>query len=85
MIHFVIRGRDCGERISKSRVSEAGVYNVSPEYLAFKGEPEIFQATLKVQWPPGVNSIMCEFPEGGVESLYVLCALGSAEKQTRFA
>ncbi len=85
MIHFVIRGHDHGERISKSWVRKAGVYNVSPEYLAFKGEPEIFQATLNVLWPPGLNSITCEFPEGGVESLYVLCALGSAEKQTRFA
>lgn len=35
-------GRDCGERISKSWVSEAWVCDVSPEYLAFKGDPENF-------------------------------------------
>ena len=68
--------RECGERITWSWVSEAWVYNVSPEYLAFKGNPVIFQAALKVLWMLGVDSITCGFPDGGVVSLYILCAQG---------
>ena len=67
---------DCGETITGSSVSEAGVYNVSPEYLAFKGNPVIFQAALKVHCLLGVDSITCQFPEGGVGSYYFLFAHG---------
>ena len=68
--------RDGGESITGSSVSEAWVYIVSPEYLAFKGNPVIFQAALKFHWLLGVDSVTCEFPEGGVGSYYILCAHG---------
>ena len=59
------------------------MYIVSPEYLAFKGKPVIFQAALKVHWLAwGRFHHVCVPRRKGTISIFFVCSATGRKADT---